>query len=151
MPSYLLAASTVYETLRQIVSDYKIHPMLVNFTAALVPVSVGSDILGWIFRKQSLRDTGWWTLCFAAVITPFTAIAGLLFWMKDDVGVPGMNIHKWLGISLAAFLVGFALWRWWFFMRNRRPNVFYLLVALAVVGALVYQGHLGGDQSFGSM
>ena len=88
MPSYLPAAASVYETLHQFVSAYKVHPILVNFTAALVPVSVGSDVLGWVFGKQSLRDTGWWTLCFAAVITPFTAIAGWLFWMKDDVGVP---------------------------------------------------------------
>jgi uncharacterized membrane protein len=151
MPSYLLAAASVYETLHQFVSVYKVHPILVNFTAALVPVSVGSDILGWAFGKQTLRDTGWWTLCFAAVITPFTAIAGWLFWMEDDVGVPGMTIHKWLGTSLAVLLVGLVLWRWWFFKSNRRPSVFYLLVALAVIGAVVYQGHLGGDQSFGSM
>ena len=151
MPSYLLAAASVYETLHQFVSVYKVHPILVNFTAALVPVSVGSDILGWAFGKQTLRDTGWWTLCFAAVITPFTAIAGWLFWMEDDVGVPGMTIHKWLGTSLAVLLVGLVLWRWWFFKSNRRPSIFYLLVALAVIGAVVYQGHLGGDQSFGSM
>jgi uncharacterized membrane protein len=151
MPSHLLAAASVYETLHQFVSVYKVHPILVNFTAALIPISVGSDVLGWVFRKQSLRDTGWWTLCFAAVITPFTAVAGWLFWTEMDVGVPGMTIHKWLGTSLAVLLVGLVLWRWWFFKGDRRPSVFYLLVALAVVGALVYQGHLGGDQSFGSM
>src|SRR4051812_9647620 len=76
MPSSLLYAASVYETLHEFVSAYKLHPILVNFTAALVPVSVGSDILGRIFGKQTLRDTGWWTCCFAAVITPFTAIAG---------------------------------------------------------------------------
>ena len=61
MSSYLIAAASVYETLHQFVIAYKLHPILVNFTAALVPVSVGSDVLGWVFRKQSLRDTGWWT------------------------------------------------------------------------------------------
>jgi uncharacterized membrane protein len=45
-------------------------------------------------------------------------------------------------------LVGLVLWRCWFFKGDRRPSVFYLLVALAVVGALIYQGHLGGEQSF---
>ena len=147
MSSYMFAHS-VYETLHQFVSAQKLHPILVNFTAALIPVSVGSDIFARVFGKQALRDTGWWTLCFAAVITPFTAMTGWLFWMNDDNGVSGMTIHKWLGTALAVLLVGLVLWRWWFVRSDSRPNVFYLLVALAVVVALVYQGHLGGDQSF---
>ena len=141
-------AALGYEALHQFVVAYKIHPILVNFTAALIPVSVVSDILGKSLAKQTLRDTGWWTLCFAAIITPFTAIYGWLFWMKDDVGEAGMAIHKWLGTTLVMVLICLVAWRWSFFKSNRWPSLFYLLVALAVVGAVVYQGHLGGDQSF---
>jgi hypothetical protein len=61
-----------------------------------------------------------------------------------------MTIHKWLGTSLAV-LVGLVVWRWWFFQSNSWPGLFYLLAALAVVAALVYQGHLGGRQSFSMM
>ncbi len=143
--------ASIYGVLHQFVSSYKIHPILVNFTAALIPVSLGSDILGKVFGKPTLRDTGWWTMCFAACITPFTAIAGWLFWMKDDVGVTNMTIHKWLGTSAAVLLIGIVLWRWWFFKNDRWPSIPYLLVGLAIVGAVIYQGHLGGDQSFMSM
>src|ERR1043165_7220507 len=59
-----------------------------------------------------------------------------------------MTIHKWLGTTLAVLLVGLVLWRWWFFKSNSQPSVLYLLVSLVVVGAVVYQGHLGGEQSF---
>jgi uncharacterized membrane protein len=145
---HLILAASAYETLHQFVSVYKVHPMLVNFTAALIPISVLSDILGRVFARQTLCSAAWWTLCFAAFITPFTAIAGWLWWMEDDNGVRGMLVHKWLGTSLAVLLVGLAVWRGWFFRSDRRPSIFYLLVALAVVGALVYQGHLGGQQSF---
>ena len=140
--------ASVYGALHHFVSDYKVHPILVNFTAALIPVSVGSDILAKALRKQTLRDTGWWTMCFAACITPFTACAGWLFWMDDDNGATNMTIHKWLGTSAAVLLIGFVLWRWWFFKRDLWPNILYLLVGLVIVGAVVYQGHLGGEQSF---
>jgi uncharacterized membrane protein len=143
-----ILTASAYEALHQFVSARKVHPILVNFTAALIPISVASDHLGKVLSRQTLRDTGWWTLCFAAVITPFTALAGWLWWMKDDNGVAGMLIHRWLGTSLAVLLVGLVVWRWWSFMNNRWPNIFYLLVALGVVGALIYQGHLGGQQSF---
>ena len=105
-PCHPFLAALGYEALHQFVSAYKIHPILVNFTAALIPVSLVSDILGKSLAKQTLRDTGWWTLFFGAIITPFTAITGWLFWMDDDKGVAGMTIHKWLGTALVMLLVG---------------------------------------------
>ena len=144
-----ILASASLKTLQHFVSVYNVHPMLVNFTAALIPVSVGSDVLARIFGKPSLRDTGWWTLCFAAIVTPFTASAGWLLWARDDDGVIGMTIHKWLGTSLAVLVVGLVLWRWSFFKRTSNPSVIYLLFASVIVGAVFYQGHLGGKQSFG--
>jgi uncharacterized membrane protein len=150
LPSVLhpLFAVSADDALRWFVTAYKVHPILVNFTAALLPISVLSDILGRALAKPTLRDTGWWTLFFAAVITPFTAVAGWFFWMKDDNGVAGMEIHKWLGTSLAVVVIGLAVWRGRFFRSDRWPSLIYLLVALAIVGALVYQGHLGGKQTF---
>ncbi len=147
----LLGANSVTVSLKQFVSEEKIHPILVNFTAALVPVSLASNVLAGVVRKDSLRATGWWTMCFAALITPLTAVAGWLFWMSDDQGVRNMTIHKWLGTTLAVVIVGLAVWRWWFYRRSQRPHWTYLLAALLIVAALVYQGHLGGEQSFGSM
>ena len=142
-------ASAIFRTLQHFVSANNVHPILVNFTAALIPVSVVSDILARVFGKPSLRDTGWWTLCFAAIVTPFTASAGWLLWTHDYDGVIGMTIHKWLGTSLALLVVGLVLWRWTFFKRTSNPSVIYLLLASVVVGAVFYQGHLGGKQSFG--
>jgi uncharacterized membrane protein len=115
-------ADLLYEPLHQLVSAYIIHPILVNFTAALLSVSVGSDILAKALGTPTLRDTRWWTLCFAAFITPFTALAGRPFWIPDDAGVLGMSIHKWLSTALAALVPALALWRCWFFKRNRNPS-----------------------------
>lgn len=146
-----MLASGVIDNLKQFVSDHHVHPILVNFTAALVPVSLGADLMARVFRRESLRATGFWTLCFAAAITPLTAITGWLFWMPDDVGVRNMTIHKWLGTSLAVAFLAVLAWRWAFHRRKSWPSLIYLLTAAVVVAALIFQGHLGGDQSFGPM
>jgi uncharacterized membrane protein len=134
----------ILAALKHFVSVTKLHPILVNFTAALVPVSVASDFLAGYFKNQSLHDTAWWTLLYAVIITPLTALAGWLYWDKGDIGVTGMTIHKWLGTSLVVLLAGLFLWRWQFHRQNREVSATYFVLAVALVAILVVQGHLGG-------
>ncbi|MDE2313358.1 MAG: DUF2231 domain-containing protein [Elusimicrobia bacterium] len=137
--------------LAHLVMRYKIHPILVNFTAALVPVSIGNDFLERWSGRKPFGEVGWWTMLYAAAVTPFTALTGWLFWMKDDVGVHGMLIHKWLGTSLALLVPAMALWRAYFYKKNRRPAAAYLVAGLLLVALLAYQGSLGGAQVFSGM
>lgn len=146
----ILGAETL-PALRQLVMSTKLHPILVNFTAALVPVSVASDFAGRLTRKESLQATAWWTLLFATLVTPFTAVAGWLFWMKDDNGVTGMTVHKWLGSGLVVLLFGLFVWRWSLHRRQLGPTTAYLLAGGVVIAALVVQGVLGGQQVFSGM
>ncbi len=143
--------STFLDALRHFVTVTKLHPILVNFTAALIPVSIASDLLSGYLKKITLRDTAWWTLFYATIITPLTAISGWLFWMEDDRGVTGMTIHKWLGTALAALLFGLFFWRLRLYRQGRYASVGYLVVGLLFVAALVVQGHLGGEQVFSGM
>jgi len=137
--------------LKEFVNATKLHPVLVNFTAALMPVSVFSDFAGCFVKSESLRNAAWWTLFYATVITPFTAITGWLFWMPDDNGVVGMTIHKWLGSGLVLLLFGLFAWRWNLHRRQQWPTPMYFVVGIIFIGALVYQGHLGGQQVFSGM
>ncbi|MDE3067538.1 MAG: DUF2231 domain-containing protein [Verrucomicrobiota bacterium] len=137
--------------LKQFVSATKLHPILVNFTAALVPVSVASDFLGRFLKSEPLRHTAWWTLFYATAMTPFTAITGWLFWMPDDNGVTGMTIHKWLGTGLAVVLCVLFAWRWKLLRQGRWATISYLVLGAVFVAALAYQGHLGGEQVFSGM
>jgi uncharacterized membrane protein len=147
----LMLASGILPALQQFVTATKLHPILVNFTAALVPVSVATDAAARFFKNESLRHTAWWTLFYAMVITPFTAITGWLFWMSDDNGVTGMTIHKWLGTGLAALLFGLFVWRLKLHRQHRWATIPYLIVSIIFVAALAYQGHLGGLQVFSGM
>ncbi|MCA9674668.1 MAG: hypothetical protein H6674_09220 [Dehalococcoidia bacterium] len=142
---YILAA------VREAVAVTKLHPILVNFTAALVPTSVACDAIARWRRHDQLRATAWWTLLLAAWITPLTAATGWLFWMDDDDGVLGMTIHRWLGTAIAMALVGLCLWRRRIRRSEQWAGIAYLAVAIAFVAAVAVQGTLGGRQVFSGM
>jgi uncharacterized membrane protein len=146
-----ILAATVLAALKSFVSVTKLHPILVNFTAALVPVSLVADLAGRLRRDESLGNTGWWTLFCAMAVTPFTTLTGWLFWMPDDNGSLGMTIHKWLGTGLAVLLFGLFAWRLSLHRQRRWATIPYLIVGAIFVAALVAQGHLGGGQVFSGM
>lgn len=127
-----------------------LHPILVNFTAALLPAAFLSDLLGKLLGKKSLTSAGWWMLLYGAVVTPLTALAGWL-WLKDmgDMQRGEMLVHQWLGTSLALLFIPLTLWRWRLFRTDQTPGPLYLTVAGVVVAVLTLQGHLGGMMSFG--
>jgi uncharacterized membrane protein len=141
-------ATSLYSFLHEFVSRTKLHPVLVNFTAALVPISVASDFAGRLFGKDSLRNTGWWTLFYATAITPLTAITGWLFWSNMDDRASGMAIHKWLGTGLTVILFAMFAWRWHLQRRQQRPTAAYFFFGAIYIVALAYQGHLGGEEVF---
>ncbi len=125
-----------------------LHPILVNFTAALIPLSLLSDLLGRAFRRDSLHATAWWTLLYAAVLTPLTALAGWLWLGRMEMTHDEMAIHKWLGTGLAVLLFGLVAWRGRLFREGRAPGASYLGALSVVVLAVVVQGHLGGVMTF---
>jgi uncharacterized membrane protein len=130
---------------------HHVHPILVNFTAALVPASVGSDLLAKITGRSSLRQAAWWTLLYAAVVTPATALSG---WIrkKEIAGALPPDIifrHQWLGSLLAVGFVALLIWRGRTHACGKDPSWSYLFTACAVVALLIYQGNLGGTMVFG--
>lgn len=76
------------------------HPILVNFTAGLIPTSVMSDFLGRVSGKVSLSSAAWWMLLFATLLTPATALTGW-FWKQTlpSAALPEdlIFMHQWLG------------------------------------------------------
>lgn len=127
------------------------HPVLVNFTAALVPASVLSDMLGKLLRRESLRHAAWWTLLYAAAVTPFTALAGW-FWKRSieaALSADLIAVHQWLGIWLAFAFPVLVIWRWRFHSRGESPGLAYFATAALTLLALIYQGHVGGSMAFG--
>ena len=128
-----------------------LHPILVNFTAALIPASVFSDLLGKLLWRDSLKHAAWWTLLYAAALTPFTALSGW-FWKRsiEAALTPELiAVHQWLGIWLVFAFPVLLAWRWRFHRRGESPGVAYFVTAALTVLALMYQGHVGGSMAFG--
>ncbi|HEX8559720.1 MAG TPA: DUF2231 domain-containing protein [Pyrinomonadaceae bacterium] len=128
-----------------------LHPILVNFTAALVPASVLSDLLGRMLGRDSLKHAAWWTLLYAAAATPFTALTGW-FWKRSIEAALSPDliaVHQWLGIWLACAFPALLVWRWRFHGRGESPGLAYFVTAALTLLALIYQGHVGGSMAFG--
>jgi uncharacterized membrane protein len=131
-----------------------IHPVLVHFTTALLPVSLVSDVLGKFHDRSSLTPAAWWMLLYAALATPATAIAGWM-WAGDVAGMTGsestgtMATHQWLGIILTVCFLVLAFWRGHAFRRRQKPSPSYIAFAVVTVAALLYQGYLGGKMTLG--
>src|SRR5437867_3915055 len=82
--------------------DTPIHPILVSFTTALIPLSLVNDLLAKILHRDTLATAAWWMLFYAALITPVTVFAGWLWYRQmPDMDHWQMPYHMWLGISLA--------------------------------------------------
>jgi plastocyanin/uncharacterized membrane protein len=129
----------------------ELHPILVNFTAALLPLALLSDVLGRLLKRSSLHNAGAWMVLYAALITPLTAAAGW-WWKKQAAGTlppDVIAVHQWLGTSLAVAFIVLATWRWRIYKRDTEPGMPYLAFAVVVVLALMYQGSLGGLMVFG--
>jgi plastocyanin/uncharacterized membrane protein len=129
----------------------EIHPILVNFTAALLPLALLSDLLGRIFHRQTLHMAGLWMMVYEAAITPLTVFAG--WWWKsteaNQLPAELIAVHQWLGTAAALLFIVLAVWRWKLHRRGMPPSWTYLVFALCSVLALVYQGSLGGAMVFG--
>jgi uncharacterized membrane protein len=142
------------EFLSSLVSWNHVHPVLVHFTAALLPVSIFSDGFGKLTERDSLTYAAWWMLLYGAVATPLTVFAG---WMwAGDLGQLSATatdslsvIHKWLGTSLAVAFIILTIWRSRFFAIGCKPDIAYLAFGAVVVAALMFQGYLGGKMTLG--
>jgi len=132
-------------------SPQELHPILVNFTAALLPLALLSDLLGLWLKRSSLHSAAAWMVLYTAIITPLTAAAGWWWKIRSAGALPPelIAVHQWLGTSLALVFIVLAVWRWRLYRKNAVPTLAYLVLALVAVLALVYQGSLGGAMVFG--
>lgn len=121
----------------------EVHPSLVHFPLALLPLSVGADLLGRITGSEALLDIGRRTMPLAAGSALLAGAAGLM--AQTEVEVEGESLemlktHRTLNLGLVTVAGAMAAYR----SGRERPSVGYLAMGLAGLATMLYSAYLGG-------
>lgn len=125
----------------------EIHPTLVHYPLAFLPLSILADLLGRATGSKALMETGRRTMPLAAVSAALTGAAGLI--AQESVRTTPrsaelLHTHRTLNASLIALGTAMAVRR----LRSEQPGVGYLLAGLAALGAMTYSAYLGGKMVY---
>jgi uncharacterized membrane protein len=125
----------------------EMHPAVVHFPIAFLPLSLGADALGRLTGDQALMDMGRRTMPLAAAAAANAAAFGLV--AQQAVRAEGqahdlLVTHRTLNAGLVALTTALAAVR----VRRRRPGLGYLAVGLAAAGVMGYSAYLGGRMSY---
>ncbi len=125
----------------------ELHPSLVHFPIAFLPLSIGCDLLGRVTGSRGLAELGRRTMPLAAASAVVAAAAGLV--AQEEVRAEGeahdmLVTHRNLNLGLVATSLGMALWR----SRREQPSAGYLLLGLLGLGAMSYTAYLGGHMVY---
>lgn len=126
---------------------HELHPALVHLPLALLPVSIGADLLGRATGSESLQDLGRRTMPLAAASALLAGVAGLM--AQTEVNAEGdamdlLKTHRTLNLGLVAIAGAMAARR----MRSEKPSAAYLGLGLAGVAAMAYSAYLGGEMVY---
>lgn len=121
----------------------EMHPALVHFPIALLPLAVGADAVGSLTDNWSAMSFGQKAICVAAAGAVASAVTGLI--AGEEVNVEGSSqdmlmTHRNLNFIATVAVIGMAIWR----IKHRKPSAAYLGVGAAGVGVLAYTAYLGG-------
>lgn len=125
----------------------ELHPATVHYPLALLPLSVGADLLGRITGDYALLEMGRRTMPLAAASAGVAA--GFGFVAQQAVRAEGqahdlLVTHRTLNALLLGVTTGMAVVR----RRRHRPGLGYLAVGLAAMGTMAYSAYLGGRMAY---
>ena len=125
----------------------EVHPSIVHFPIAAIPIAVGADLLGRVTGNEALMETGRMLMPVAAASAAISAATGLI--AQEEVKAEGrahdlLVTHRNLNLSLTALTTALATWRW----TRDRATPGYLALALAGIGAMGYSAYLGGKMVY---
>src|SRR3954471_11116463 len=128
-----------------------IHPAVVHLPIAFVTLSFICDLFGRIWKSDSLRQAGFWSLIAGLIGGVITIAAG--YWDFNHAALNGetagyVGLHLKVGWALAAGLIILTVWRWRIRQRAMLPSGPYLLVMFLGFALTMFQGWFGGEMVY---
>jgi uncharacterized membrane protein len=130
-----------------------LHPIVVHFPIALLPVALGFDLLGWLFRSRDLHAAGRWALWVGTLSAAAAVVTGLdgaddVHPYVSDAAEQLMELHENLQLGTLGAALGLSLWRLVARPFPTRGRLVYLLFAAAMVANMMVASDLGGQMVF---
>ena len=127
----------------------EIHPSLVHYPLAFLPLSIGADLLARATGNRALGEMGRYAMALAAGSAAVAAVAGLAAQEEVDVeegseAYEMLVTHRNMNLTVVGASAGMAMWRW----REPEASPGYLALGLAALGAVGYSAYLGGKMVY---
>lgn len=127
-----------------------IHPYFVHFPIAILSVGLLWDLLGILFKKESLKNAGWWAQLFGTVaitITVFTGLVAVNTIPHNEASHEIMETHETIGLIAGGVFILLFVWR--SILKKMLPSknlhqLIYLAIGGLAVLTMLYGAHLGG-------
>ncbi|HEX6053046.1 MAG TPA: DUF2231 domain-containing protein [Gemmatimonadaceae bacterium] len=125
----------------------EIHPSLVHYPLALLPLSIGADLIGRATGSKAIKDLGRTTIPLAAASAAAAAVAGLV--AQEEVNATGeardkLVTHRNLNLGMVGAATAMAIWR----SRHEEATPGYLALGLAGLATMMYTAYLGGNMVY---
>ena len=126
----------------------EVHPAIVHYPLALLPVAVGADLLGRATGSEALASVGRTLMPVAAASAIVSAVTGLV--AQEEVQADGeaadlLVTHRSLNLGLVTLSTALAVHR---VRQKESPGAGYFALALAGLGAMAYSAYLGGKMVY---
>ncbi len=133
----------------------ELHPPVVHFAIALTIMGIIFDIAGFILKKESLKNAGFWTFIVGVLAVWGAAITGhgaeevVEHLIEGTAAEELLETHEEIGEFLPWIFTILGLLRVYLFFKEKGSLfILYLIAGIVAVGIIGYQGRIGGKMVY---